>query len=95
MSIVNHYETITQEVTGQVCIGETTYCDICKKEIDTKSGYWEVITGHHDWGDDSWESIQQFDVCSANCLIDKFNEYIKVSEKNNFNTQYFEVERVR
>ena len=93
MSIKRHYELITHEVTEQVCVGETTYCDICKKEIDTNKGYWEVITGHNDWGNDSIDSIESFDVCSENCLIDKFKKYIKESGKNRFNTQYFEAKR--
>ena len=42
MSIKKHYEVITHEVTEKICIGETTYCDICKKEIDTN--FTETVT---------------------------------------------------
>ena len=94
MSVKKHYETITHEVTESICIGETTYCDICGKEIDVNKGYWEVTTGHHDWGRDSIDSIETFDVCSQHCLWSKFIEYLARSGKDDENTEYFEVERV-
>lgn len=94
MSVKKHYEVITHEVTEKICIGEATYCDICKKEIDTNKGYWELTTGHHDWGNDSEESIEHFDVCSQMCLMSKFAEYLDESDADDDNTKYFEVERV-
>lgn len=89
MSVKREYETRT--ITKQVCVKETICCDICKKEID--KGYWELTTGHHDWGNDSCESIEHFDICSEDCLRIKFDEYVKDSGRNNYNTMYFEVER--
>ena len=93
MSVKKQYEVITHTVTEKVCIGETTYCDICGKEIDTNKGYWEVTTGHHDWGNDSIDSIEHFDVCSEDCIMRKFSEYLEDSGSNNYNTMYFDVER--
>lgn len=93
MSVKKHYEVITHEVTEKVCVRETTYCDICKKEIDTNKGSWELTTGHHDWGRDSVDSVEHFDVCSEACLTIKFAEYVNESGKNDWNTMYFEVER--
>lgn len=94
MSVKKHYEVMTHTVTEEVCVGETTYCDICNKEINTNKGYWELTTGHHDWGNDSCESIEHFDVCSEICLMNKFSEYLNESGKDDYNTMYFEVERV-
>lgn len=94
MSVEKHYEVMEHVVVEKVCIGETTYCDVCKKMIDTNKGYWELTTGHHDWGNDSGDSIENFDVCSEICLMSKFSEYLNESEKNDWNTMYFEVERV-
>lgn len=43
-------------------------CDICKRLIDPagyredSSRYFEVTTGHHDWGNDSCDSIKHFDI---------------------------------
>lgn len=93
MSIKKHYEVMTHEVTESVLVGKTLYCDICKKEIEKGNGYWEVTTGHNDWGNDSRDSIEHFDVCSDVCLMMKFGEYINRSNRNALNTEYIEVER--
>lgn len=93
MSIKEHYEVMTHEVTEKVLVGKTLYCDVCKKEIAKRKGYWELTTGHNDWGNDSCESIEHFDVCSQMCLMHKFAEYLDESDKNDNNTKYFEVER--
>lgn len=45
-------------------------------------------------GNDSDDSIEHFDVCSEICLMSKFSEYLDESGKNDWNTKYFEVERV-
>lgn len=92
MSVKEHYEVMTHEVTEKVLVGKTLYCDICKKEIKKGREYWEVTTGHHDWGNDSFESIEDFDVCSDVCLMMKFGEYIDRS-KDGYNTEYIEVKR--
>ena len=42
-------------------------CDICNKVIPVSKGieskYFEVTTGHHEWGNDSCESIEHHDIC--------------------------------
>lgn len=86
---------MTHEVTEEVLVGETLYCDICKKEIEKGKEYWEATTGHHDWGNDSCDSIEYFDICSDICLMMKFGEYIDRSQKTRYNTEYIEVERTR
>lgn len=93
MSVKEHYEVMTHEVTERVLVGKTLCCDICKKEIAKRKGYWTLVTGHNDWGNDSCESVEHFDVCSQICLMNKFAEYIDESDKDNNNTMYFEVER--
>ena len=94
MSIKREYEVKTHTVTEKVCVKETMYCDVCNGVIYDKGSYWELTTGHHDWGNDSIDSIEDFDVCSEVCLREKFDEYIRESTKNNWNTQYFKVEKV-
>ena len=94
MSVKEHYEVMTHEVTEKVLVGTTRYCDVCKKEIEKGKGYWKLTTGHHDWGNDSCESIEHFDVCSQMCLTSKFAEYLDESDANDNNTKYFEVRRV-
>ena len=93
MSIKKRYETVTHEVTEAVLVEETMYCDVCNKVIQDKDVYWEVTTGHNDWGNDNIDSMECFDVCSETCLTNKFSEYIKESRKNKWNTMYFDVRR--
>ena len=96
MSIKKEYEIKTHTVTERVCVKETMYCDICNSIIDDDNNYWELTTGHHDWGNDSCDSIEHFDICSEACLRKKFDEYIRESMKylGGCNSMYFEVKRV-
>ena len=91
MSVNKEYETKTHTVTEKVLVKETRYCDVCKKEIESNS-FWQLTTHHHDWGNDSIDSYEDFDVCSEECLRKKFDEYVKDSD-NDWNTMCFDVER--
>ena len=68
-------------------------CDICKRLIapagyrEDSSRYFEVTTGHHDWGNDSCESIEHFDIC-PNCVGDFVTKYVRESK----GTEYLEME---
>ena len=37
-------------------------CDVCGKDIKYKDNYFRIIMQHHDWGNDSCESIEIFEV---------------------------------
>ena len=89
--IKEKYETKEHVVVDKVLVEKKLICDICGKEITNGSGYWDVTTHHHDWGNDSVESFECFDVCSIDCLKNKFDEYCKCSN-NEYNTMEFEVE---
>lgn len=94
MSVKREYEERTHTVTERVCVKETTHCDVCDGVIqDTKDAYWELTTGHNDWGNDSIDSIEHFDICSEACLREKFDEYVRESGSG-YNSMYFEVKRV-
>ena len=55
-------------------------CDICNCFIEPGhvygSKYFRVITGHNDWGNDSCESIRDFDIC-PNCISDFITKYVR------------------
>ena len=59
-------------------------CDICGKFIEATdkwnrndiTKYFEVCTGHHDWGNDSWESVKNRDVC-PDCIEKFVINYLK------------------
>lgn len=72
----------------QVPVSEEIVCDKCKKVIN--GSYWDVTTGHHDWGNDSIDSVDSQDICSKECLCELFEEYVKRSD-HRYNTEYFEV----
>ena len=92
--INEHYETKEHFVTERVLVKREIVCDVCKKEIQHDDGYWEVTTYHNDWGEDSWESYKNFDVCSVECLKSKFEEYCNESNSK-YNTCQIEVEHTR
>jgi len=92
MSIKKEYETKTRTVTERIVVKEIRYCDVCKKEITAES-YWELTTHHNDWGNDSIESYESFDVCSKDCMRKKFEEYLEDSDTD-YNTMFFEAARV-
>lgn len=68
-----------------VVVAEVRKCDVCGKIIfDSREQlsfferrpYWDITTGHHDWGNDSVDSIKNKDVCSKKCLQKVFDEYL-------------------
>lgn len=90
-----------KEVTEikETVVARVRKCDVCGKVIrdsrdkiktGKRTDYWKLTTGHNDWGNDSIESIESFDICSPKCLQKKFDEYIKDSD-NECNSWYFEV----
>lgn len=55
-------------------------CDCCGKEIKTDSfpDEWHMFkSGHNEWGNDSFESIKYYEVCSPECYSKKFIEVIE------------------
>ena len=83
------YETKRHVVTDRVLVYEHRFCDFCKKEI--KEDYWEIRTQHFDWGNDSVDSIEDFDACCPACVQKAFDTYIKDSS-DGINTCRIEVE---
>ena len=81
--IVKTTKRITEKVT----------CDVCGKTIADENNryaeYWTLTTGHQDWGNDSCESYEDFDLCSKDCVQEKLNEYFDNCEDSN--TQEFEL----
>ena len=79
-----------------VVVGSECHCDVCGSLIFKKSetqvlscidGFWTLTTGHHDWGNDSCDSVMCFDLCSKECIQNKFDEYMDKC----LGTYYFEL----
>jgi len=52
-------------------------CDACQKVI--LGAYIEVTTSHSDWGNDSIDSIENFDFCSVECMSPHMVDYFKTA----------------
>ena len=84
---------------------ETCRCNICGRLIYRRSlqksdelpknnelySFWEVMTGHNDWGNDSGDSIEHYEVCSTTCLQRLFDIYKIESSEDQRNSQYIEI----
>lgn len=74
----------------KILIGEKMYCDECGKEIN--GFYFNVVTGHNDWGNDSIDSIEDNHYCCIGCLGDTMVHYYVVKAHNS-RTAYFNIEK--
>jgi len=76
---------------------EAIECDICSRIIQAdgdyrtveKRRYFRVTTGHHDWGNDSCESIEHRDICPE-CINKFVAEYL--GESDGRDTKYIDIE---
>lgn len=93
---VEEVKTITQTVE----VGKKIICDCCEKVIAERTKestssvaaeYFEVVTGHYDWGNDSCESRERKDYCSVECLQKAFDKYYKEEKDGQQGSAYFEV----
>lgn len=54
-----------------------------------KVEYYEVTTGHHDWGNDSIDSVEHYDYCPT-CVLQAMDEYYETTNGRD-TTQYLEI----
>jgi len=78
-------KTIVREVEHVKAIK----CDVCSKECTGR--YWVLNTYHNDWGNDSIDSHEYYDLCSKECINTKLDEYIQ--ECKHSITYHFELEQ--
>lgn len=78
MSKLYKKETVTKTVTEKILL--STRCDVCGHEIPKGTKYWRLTTSHGDWGNDSCESFEHFDLCSLGCIQTKLNHYLHECE---------------
>lgn len=62
-------------------------CDNCSEDIknNEKDHFFEVMTSHSDWGNDSRDSIRHFDFCGPRCIAEHSAAYF---EKANGSEEY-------
>lgn len=69
----------TKEVTEVKTVTVGHKCDNCGKVHDGQlPDDWHIISSHHnEWGNDSIDSYQCYDVCSPKCYIEKLTEVVE------------------
>lgn len=91
-----------QMVKAETVVATDYICDICKKRIYTDrrgwftpSGqlieYYNIVSGHNDWGNDSVESRESSIVCKE-CLTTALMQYKNGAERTPYNSCYIEIE---
>lgn len=70
-------------------------CDVCGKihKCSYIPDEWHNISMHHnDWGNDSVDSYESFDVCSPKCYITKLKECVKeLDGRHSAEVDYFDI----
>lgn len=91
-----------QMVKCETIVAVDYICDICKKRIytdikgkltklDNIVEYYNIVSGHNDWGNDSVESRESMIVCKE-CLTTALMRYKNQAERQPYNTCYIEVD---
>ena len=95
---------ITRKVMREVeeTVSSVGICDICGKEFNYEprhkaktASYYHIVTGHHDWGNDSCESVDSRDACCNECLSRFTQEWLKDEDVLSSDTAYIEIHKDR
>ena len=101
---MKHYNHMKVEVSKDVLDSMT--CDVCGKRFmenhsttrffcgsnrNEEIFYYNVISGHHEWGHDSVDSIEHHEVCSTECLRNFEEKYWE----DTYDSAYLEINKER
>lgn len=100
--IEEHKRKVMKEI-DEIC-GAKIVCDKCGKVIiDFVNGdnshnkkdacYFQLTTGHNDWGNDSPDSVDCKELCCETCVTNALADYFEDSKGSD--TAYFELRRAR
>lgn len=98
-------ESLLVKIVSKEKTKETCTCDICGRQIYKRSlvdseelpsnhfsvPFYDVTSGHADWGNDSGDSVEDYDICSPECLSVLLDAYKNVSSKSDRNTWWIEI----
>lgn len=84
-----------KEVTEvkEVTVGHK--CDNCGKVVNKVNfpDEWHSFSSQHrEWGNDSCDSFEYYEVCSPECYIDKFTKIVEVEMKDRHDAEINEME---
>ena len=74
------YKKERKEVKEQRQVIVAVVCDNCGKEHkgSEQPDEWHSFSGHHnEWGNDSVDSCEYYQVCSPKCYVEKLTEVVK------------------
>lgn len=96
---------VTRKVMKEVedTISSIGVCDICGKEFNYEpwyngqkiANYYRIVTGHHDWGNDSCESTESRDACCDECLSRFIQDWLRNKDFIDSNTAYIDINKDR
>jgi len=68
--------TEVRQANQEVVIGHK--CDVCGKESEGSlpKDWHHLYHKHYDWGNDSVDSYESFDVCSSECYLARLKESV-------------------
>lgn len=98
-------ESLLVKIVNKEKTKETCTCDICGRQIYKRSlvdseevpnnhfsvPFYDVTSGHADWGNDSGDSVEDYDICSPECLSILLDAYKNVSSKSDRNSWWIEI----
>jgi hypothetical protein len=88
-----------KEVTEFKIVTIARKCDVCGKVHEGKytPDEWHTFShSHNEWANDSIDSVEHHEVCSAECYWVKFNECVKdLSGRVNASIDSFEIQFAR
>lgn len=70
-------------------------CDVCGNVIDTKNfpDEWHMFSSNHnEWGNDSIDSYEYYQVCSPECYVKKFIEIVDSEMEDRYDAKIDEME---
>lgn len=97
-------KTVARKVMREVIdtVSSVGICDVCGKEFNyheeglnktKRATYYHIVTGHHDWGNDSCDSIEFRDACCDECLSRFIQEWLKDKNVIRSDTAYIEISK--
>jgi hypothetical protein len=97
------HEEIKEKVIAHFQALKGVKCDVCGRFVAPKWGrskenkYYNVTTGHNDWGNDSFESRESRDICPdcINAFVTKYLDESKGSQYIEIDPEYCNPEDVR
>jgi DNA repair exonuclease SbcCD ATPase subunit len=95
---VTETKEITKVVREEVTVKRI--CDNCGNEITLwdrpeEYNYFLVTTHPYDWGNDSIDSYESYDVCCPKCALEMAEKYLANAYKEGYNTKTIKIEHVR